>query len=242
MTLTLEDIRAQQFTIVRLREGYAVKEVDDFLDDVEAALTRLRRENEALRAQLAAATRKRSQQQSRQEVARPHPAVPPADRAGPPAPAPLPPRPATDSGNAARLLEMAQQVADRATETARREAEALVGEARGRAESIERAARAKADALERDAQDRHRSSIGALESARSVLQARIDSLHGFEQEYRTRLKSFVALQLNQLETPVDGPPAPLVRPETTGPSRPAPAPLRVPVPAQLRGFHLDDDD
>ncbi|MFE4606225.1 DivIVA domain-containing protein [Kitasatospora indigofera] len=242
MTLTLEDIRAQQFTIVRLREGYAVKEVDDFLDDVEAALTRLRRENEALRAQLAEATRKRTQQQSRQQVAQPHPAVPPAGRAWPQAPAPAPPRPAPDAGNAARLLEMAQQVADRATETARREAEALVGEARGRAESIERAARDRAEALDRDAQDRHRTSIGALESARSVLQARIDSLHSFEQEYRTRLKSFVALQLNQLEIPADGPPAPTATPETVTPSRPSPAPLKVPVPAQLRGFHLDDDD
>ena len=55
MPLTPEDVRNKQFTTVRLREGYDEDEVDAFLDEVEAELTRLLRENEDLRAKLAAA-------------------------------------------------------------------------------------------------------------------------------------------------------------------------------------------
>ncbi|WP_031523380.1 DivIVA domain-containing protein [Streptomyces sp. NRRL F-5123] len=61
MPLTPEDVRNKQFTTVRLREGYDEDEVDAFLDEVEAELTRLLRENEDLRAKLAAATRAAAQ-------------------------------------------------------------------------------------------------------------------------------------------------------------------------------------
>ncbi|MFC9329183.1 DivIVA domain-containing protein [Kitasatospora sp. NPDC057015] len=201
MTLTVDDVRTKQFTIVRLREGYAVKEVNDFLDRVEAALSRLTRENETLRAELIA-------RQSAQRKVQPLRAVPVDPVAGPraaPAPPLWPPRHEPDARGAARLLELAQRVADGVTEAARREAEAVVGEARGRAGGIERAARSRAEALERDAWDRHRSAIGALESARSALQSRINALDSFEQEYRIRLKSYVGLQLMLLEAPVNGP-------------------------------------
>ncbi|MFD7920385.1 DivIVA domain-containing protein [Streptomyces sp. NPDC059740] len=63
MPLTPEDVRNKQFTTVRLREGYDEDEVDAFLDEVEAELTKLLRENEDLRAKLAAATRAAAQSQ-----------------------------------------------------------------------------------------------------------------------------------------------------------------------------------
>src|SRR6185295_19207378 len=63
MPLTPEDVRNKKFTTVRLREGYDEDEVDAFLDEVEAELTRLLRENEDLRAKLAAATRAAAQNQ-----------------------------------------------------------------------------------------------------------------------------------------------------------------------------------
>ncbi|MFE1173692.1 DivIVA domain-containing protein [Streptomyces sp. NPDC058773] len=66
MPLTPEDVRNKQFTTVRLREGYDEDEVDAFLDEVEAELTRLLRENEDLRAKLAAATRAAAQNQQQQ--------------------------------------------------------------------------------------------------------------------------------------------------------------------------------
>src|SRR6478736_9642047 len=67
MPLTPEDVRNKQFTTVRLREGYDEDEVDAFLDEVESELTRLLRENEDLRAKLAAATRAAAQNQQQQQ-------------------------------------------------------------------------------------------------------------------------------------------------------------------------------
>jgi DivIVA domain-containing protein len=72
MPLTPEDVRNKQFTTVRLREGYDEDEVDAFLDEVEAELTRLLRENEDLRAKLAAATRAAAQNQQ-QGMRKPEP-------------------------------------------------------------------------------------------------------------------------------------------------------------------------
>ncbi len=46
MPLTPEDVQNKEFTTVRLREGYDMQEVDEFLDEVEAELARLLREND----------------------------------------------------------------------------------------------------------------------------------------------------------------------------------------------------
>src|SRR5881397_2707292 len=55
MPLTPEDVSNKRFTPVRLREGYDTGEVDQFLDEVEAELARLTKENDDLRAKLSAA-------------------------------------------------------------------------------------------------------------------------------------------------------------------------------------------
>ena len=55
MPLTPEDVSNKRFTPVRLREGYDMGEVDQFLDEVEAELARLTRDNEDLRSKLSAA-------------------------------------------------------------------------------------------------------------------------------------------------------------------------------------------
>ncbi|MGW3075854.1 MULTISPECIES: DivIVA domain-containing protein [unclassified Kitasatospora] len=92
MPLTPEDVRNKQFTTVRLREGYDEDEVDAFLDEVEAELTRLLRENEDLRAKLAAATRAAAQNQAnlrkepQQDAPRQGGAPVPAAISGPPVP------------------------------------------------------------------------------------------------------------------------------------------------------------
>src|ERR687898_129361 len=57
MPLTPEDVQNKEFTTVRLREGYDMQEVDEFLDEVETELSRMHRENEELRDKLAAVTR-----------------------------------------------------------------------------------------------------------------------------------------------------------------------------------------
>ncbi|HET7326446.1 MAG TPA: DivIVA domain-containing protein [Nocardioidaceae bacterium] len=55
MALTPDDVRNKRFTPVRLREGYDMGEVDRFLDEVEAALEALEKENGELRTKLEAA-------------------------------------------------------------------------------------------------------------------------------------------------------------------------------------------
>ena len=54
MPLSPEDVHNKQFTPTRFRLGYDEDEVDVFLDEVEAELTRLLSENTDLRARLAA--------------------------------------------------------------------------------------------------------------------------------------------------------------------------------------------
>src|SRR3989440_24955 len=209
MPLTPEDVRNKQFTTVRLREGYDEDEVDAFLDEVEAELTRLLRENEDLRAKLAAATRA-AVQNGQHRMQQGHP------RQGP---GPMGQHPMQQQGpggdSAARVLSLAQQTADQAIAEARSEANKIVGEARSRAEGLERDARAKADALERDAQEKHRVAMGSLESARATLERKVEDLRGFEREYRTRLKSDPESQLRQLESQSDDSLAP---PRTPSPS------------------------
>jgi DivIVA domain-containing protein len=54
MPLTPEDVSKKRFTPVRLREDYDMGEVDAFLDEVEAELERLLKENADLRSQASA--------------------------------------------------------------------------------------------------------------------------------------------------------------------------------------------
>ncbi|MBA3744420.1 DivIVA domain-containing protein [Sporichthya sp.] len=243
MPLTPEDVRNKQFTTVRLREGYDEDEVDAFLDEVETELRRLIRENDELRAKLAAATRAASTAPAASTTA-PQPVVVKEPAPEPPKPAPAPPVPApvvveqpiSSSDGAARVLALAQQTADQAIAEARTEANKIVGDARQRAEAIEREARSKADALERDAQDKHRSIIGVLETQRTALETQLDQLRQFEREYRSRLKSFLEGQLRQLENSAEGenlsngPRSTAARPAATTPRQP------------MRGFLIDEDE
>ena len=57
-------VRNQVFTVVRLREGYDLAEVDTFLSQVETAFTMLLQENAELRAQAIAAERARPAEES----------------------------------------------------------------------------------------------------------------------------------------------------------------------------------
>jgi DivIVA domain-containing protein len=249
MPLTPEDVRNKQFTTVRLREGYDEDEVDAFLDEVETELRRLIRENDELRAKLAAATRAASaapattapqpavEAEKKDEPAKAEPEAapePPKSVAEPPAPIAVE---ASGADSAARVLALAQQTADQAIAEARSEANKIVGDARSRAEAIEREARNKADALERDAQDKHRSIIGVLETQRNALEAQLDQLRQFEREYRSRLKSFLEGQLRQLEAPAES------ENLSTGPRASAGSTARAGAPRQpMRGFLIDEDE
>jgi DivIVA domain-containing protein len=181
MPLTPEDVSNKRFTPVRLREGYDMGEVDQFLDEVEAELARLTRENDDLRSKLSAA-----QSGAAESVPAPEPlAAEPVAAAPEPEPAPAPePEPSPtmqthavaaagavapgvetirvetvgDASNAAaRLLELASRNADQLVEDAKGDADRIVGEARTKAERLEAESKANADKLEADARGRAQS-------------------------------------------------------------------------------------
>jgi DivIVA domain-containing protein len=178
MPLTPEDVSNKRFTPVRLREGYDMGEVDQFLDEVEAELARLTRENDDLRTKLSAA---QSGAVDSAPAPMPEPPAPEPVAATPepepePEPEPVPTQqtPALggvapgvetirvetvgDASNAAaRLLELASRNADQLVEDAKSEADKIVGEARTKAERLEGESKTNADKLEADARGRAQS-------------------------------------------------------------------------------------
>ncbi|WP_460829312.1 DivIVA domain-containing protein [Nocardioides hungaricus] len=218
MPLTPEDVSNKRFTPVRLREGYDMGEVDQFLDEVEAELARLTKENDDLRSKLATA-----QSGGVSTETAPQPRV--EERAPEPEPvaAPTPVVAASPvetirvetvpeaSNAAARLLEIATRNADELVEDAKNEADKIIGEARTKAERLESESKTKADRLESDARtraqmldsetaERRRQMFGDLEKDRDKLNAEVENLRSFEREYRSRLKSYFSQQLEALNT------------------------------------------
>jgi DivIVA domain-containing protein len=226
MPLTPEDVSNKRFTPVRLREGYDMGEVDQFLDEVEAELARLTRENDDLRSKLSAA------QSGASEAATPEPPAPapePVAAAPEPEPTPTTQTPVVGSvapagvetirvetvgeasNAAARLLELASRNADQLVEDAKGEADKIIGEARTKAERLESEAKTNADKMESDARGRAQSLdsetaerrtqlFGDLENERDRLSSDVDNLRAFEREYRSRLKVYFSQQLEALES------------------------------------------
>ncbi|WP_300676796.1 DivIVA domain-containing protein [Nocardioides sp.] len=224
MPLTPEDVSNKRFTPVRLREGYDMGEVDQFLDEVEAELARLTKENDDLRAKLASA---QSGEQAPAPVAAPAPTPEPVVEKKPEpepvvaasAPAAAPAAVETlrvetvpqASNAAARLLEIATRNADELVDGAKDEADKIVGEARTKAERLESESKAKADRLEADARqraqmldqetaERRTQLFGDLEREKEKLDTDVANLRSFEREYRSRLKGYFTQQLEALGT------------------------------------------
>ena len=225
MPLTPEDVSNKRFTPVRLREGYDMGEVDQFLDEVEAELARLTRENDDLRARLSAA---QSGAVESAPAPMPEPPAPAPVAAAEPEPEPTQQTPAAgavapgvqtirvetvgDASNAAaRLLELASRNADQLVEDAKSEADKIIGEARTKAERLESESKSNADKLEADARGRAQSLdsetaerrtqlFGDLERERDALSHEVDNLRAFEREYRSRLKTYFSQQLEALES------------------------------------------
>jgi DivIVA domain-containing protein len=175
MPLTPEDVSNKRFTPVRLREGYDMGEVDQFLDEVEAELARLTKENDDLRTKLSSAQTGGAPAFDAAPATVQTPAVQaPPEATPPPTPEPAAPAPAPNaippgtrdhqtirvetvpeaSNAAARLLEIATRNADELVDNAKNEADKIVGEARTKAERLDSESKVKADRLEADARTR----------------------------------------------------------------------------------------
>jgi vacuolar-type H+-ATPase subunit H len=81
---------------------------------------------------------------------------------------------------------------------ARTRAESLLNDARTKAEALERASREKAASLEREATRQHTEIITAFNQDKSILEKKINELHTFHCDYRTRLKTYLTSQPREL--------------------------------------------
>ncbi|HET9901440.1 MAG TPA: DivIVA domain-containing protein [Actinomycetes bacterium] len=209
MPLTPEDVRNKQFTTVRLREGYDEDEVDAFLDEVEAELTRLYKESADLRAQLATA-----QTRPQSKSAPPVPAAPAREAA--------PVQAAASAGDGAdaatRILQLAQRTADEAVSEARSKSDRIINEARGQADKMLSEARSRSETMDREGRERQQAMVGSLEQQRVDLERQVENLRAFEREYRTRLKSYLESQLRDLDVRGDD-----IGPRATNSRQPATA-------------------
>jgi DivIVA domain-containing protein len=230
MPLTPEDVANKQFTSTRLKPGYDETEVDEFLDEVEAELTRLYRENDELRNKLAAAQRSVAEAGNAKTPATSQQVRAPGAAATPP-PAPAPVQRATSPAAASNPSEAATGI----LALAQRTADEHVAEARSQADRIVTEARSRADQLQREMDDRHRQMMGSLETERSALEHRVEELRTFEREYRERLKAYLENQLRDLERRASAAPGEQPGGERGGQEQPERQGTRVSQPPTVSG-------
>ncbi|MGL4306941.1 MAG: DivIVA-like cell division protein Wag31 [Mycobacteriaceae bacterium] len=226
MPLTPADVHNVAFSKPPIgKRGYNEDEVDAFLDLVEQELARLIEENSDLRQRVGELDTELTEAKSapRASSAAPVAAEPaPASVVTPVVAAPAPSAAAVEDHNvrAAKILGLAQDTADRLTgkakedserllaesktsaekqlAEARQRSETLLADAQTRSEAQLRQAQEKADALQADAERKHTEIMGTINQQRTVLEGRIEQLRTFEREYRTRLKTYLESQLEEL--------------------------------------------
>ncbi|MFV9636541.1 DivIVA domain-containing protein [Mycobacterium neumannii] len=96
------------------------------------------------------------------------------------------------------LVSEARQTAETTVADARQRADAMLADAQTRSEAQLRQAQEKADALQADAERKHSEIMGTINQQRTVLEGRLEQLRTFEREYRTRLKTYLESQLEEL--------------------------------------------
>jgi len=96
------------------------------------------------------------------------------------------------------MVTEARQTAETTVTEARQRADAMLADAQTRSETQLRQAQEKADALQADAERKHSEIMGTINQQRTVLEGRLEQLRTFEREYRTRLKTYLESQLEEL--------------------------------------------
>jgi DivIVA domain-containing protein len=96
------------------------------------------------------------------------------------------------------MVNEARQTAETTVTEARQRSDAMLADAQNRSEAQLRQAQEKADALQADAERKHSEIMGTINQQRTVLEGRLEQLRTFEREYRTRLKTYLESQLEEL--------------------------------------------
>ena len=198
MPLTPADVHNVAFSKPPIgKRGYNEDEVDAFLDLVEAELARLIEENEDLREQVSQLEQRLGNAQADLEDARSRPpsagmgpgVAPPTQQIQRPVEQP-PPMPRMEQTRAmgmgadmggndgggdnhlqvAKVLSMAQEMAERLTAEAKSEADTMLGDARSKAEQLLSDARAKSDGLVNDARSRAETMLNDARTRAETLE------------------------------------------------------------------------
>jgi DivIVA domain-containing protein len=199
MPLTPADVHNVAFSKPPIgKRGYNEDEVDAFLDLVEAELARLIEENEDLREQVSELDQRLGNAQADLEEARSRPPVAPPAPVSPPTQAlrPVEPpqqmRPPMEQQRAmaapppqlaeerdqggdhhvqvAKVLSMAQEMAERLTAEAKSEADSMLGDARTKSEQLLSEARTKSDGLVNDARSRAETMLNDARTRAETLE------------------------------------------------------------------------
>ncbi|BBG03076.1 MULTISPECIES: DivIVA-like cell division protein Wag31 [Pseudonocardia] len=188
MPLTPADVHNVAFSKPPIgKRGYNEDEVDAFLDLVEAELARLIGENDDLRDQVAQLEQRLGDAEADLDEARNQPA-PAQTQALQASPSPLgrgggAPAPQlagvggsadADGGDhhvqAAKVLGLAQEMADRLTAEAKNEADTMLSDARTKSEQLLSDARTKADGLVNDARSRAETMLNDARTRSETLE------------------------------------------------------------------------
>lgn len=186
--LTPEEVNDKEFTTVRLREGYDPDEVDAFLDEVVIALAELSTKKDlAERDTSTLRKRVRSLEEERETNSQ-------AEK---------------PSVTAARILELAQDAANRAVGEATEQAESLlktatseyetqVLETKSKVKVLLEEAQEEAEKLREEAEEVYNQTMGRLHQEKQELQESVNLLKGVEDTVYTRVSSFLKHQMSQI--------------------------------------------
>jgi hypothetical protein len=128
---------------------------------------------------------------------------------------------------------MAQKAADEAVADARQQAQRIVGDAEAHSRDLVNRAEARAAEIAEGERRKLEEDIRRLQNARDTLNADVDALERFEQEYRERLRRAIGAELDLLGQTTSGAlERPLTHdvelPESTTPARSQTTPAPVP--------------
>jgi DivIVA domain-containing protein len=222
MPLTPADVHNVAFSKPPIgKRGYNEDEVDAFLDLVEAELARLIEENNDLRTQVEQLEQRLAGAQAELDdtrgqmvsgVSGPVP-VRPVEEQRPLSPVPPPSAiEMTSPGGdhhvqAAKVLGLAQEMADRLTGEAKAEADGMLGEARAKSEQLLSEARAKSDSMVNEARSRAETMLNDARTRAETLerQARekASSLERDAQRKHSEILGAIQQEKTTLEKKID---------------------------------------
>ncbi|MFC9833491.1 DivIVA domain-containing protein [Rhodococcus sp. NPDC127530] len=225
MPLTPADVHNVAFSKPPIgKRGYNEDEVDAFLDLVEQELSRLIEENADLRQRVGELDKEladaKKAPRSASAAQTPAPKAEPArvvEQPKAPAPAPAPAAAAAPTQGAdahmqaAKVLGLAQEMADRLTSDAKTESEQLLGnartnseqlvsDARTRSETMVADARQKSEALITDAQTRSETQLRQAKEKADALQADAEKKHTEIMATINQQRSVLEGRIEQLKT------------------------------------------